>query len=708
MDPSEPASDGLKGQVVRDGGADEGPEARPWWARVSSVNRPIVLIPLLIVIQLLAVWQMMLPGGPSAANELKPKPRNSRPAIWTPAKSSAIPEGLHASKTHVSPLAPTPPSGYELFVRNWLPGDDRCHGGDGLGPLYNEASCLACHGQGGVGGSGPLSANVNLIAVVKDSSIGPGALSRGRPRSIDALGSTLHRRGTSPAYAAWRAELLGYQEGREPETWPFVNPGVSSGPASVRTVSLAGVSNSSLGSLVATANPGETLRLAATLFAAGEVPRKGERPMDRLNSLALLLSRRNPPPLFGSGVIDAISDREIVANGERSQRASKDVTGRPSRTRDGRIGRFGWKAQIASLGEFVASACAGELGLEVPGHHQVASPLGPPVETKGLDMTQAECDSLTGYLRRLPIPEVAPMRMGGTAAAARGRELFETVGCAACHTPDLGDARGIYSDLLLHDMGFLLADDSSYYSVEPSDVSAPSSGTEWRTPPLWGLHDSGPYLHDGRARTIEEAIDAHGGEALGSTHRYDALSWSDRERMETFLLSLVAPCGGHSTGPTAPPESPSTGAGPIWVDAELRRYDEALHDGLASALAKRRATAEIAREQEAARVVTEAVMARAVKIQADAQAKMERNQAEAARRAALLDGSDLARANQAATLYQRALAQNGMGDPRAAMETLRLIVRKFSSTGWDEQARRDVATLERRLATPTTPRRPHR
>ena len=87
-----------------------------------------------------------------------------------------------------------------------------------------------------------------------------------------------------------------------------------------------------------------------------------------------------------------------------------------------------------------------------------------------------------------------------------GRRLFAEVGCATCHAPTLGDVRGIYSDLLLHDMGQSLSDSGSTYGIDGPDTPEGPTPREWRTPPLWGYRDSGPYLHDGRAQDLEEAV----------------------------------------------------------------------------------------------------------------------------------------------------------------------------------------------------------
>jgi CxxC motif-containing protein (DUF1111 family) len=150
-------------------------------------------------------------------------------------------------------------------------------------------------------------------------------------------------------------------------------------------------------------------------------------------------------------------------------------------------------------------------------------------------------------------------------AISAGRELFECLGCASCHQPRLGDVNGIYSDLLLHDMGPALSGAGSYAAevqsrlpqteIEPLPIIRDSiDGTakenrerfgaeprEWRTPPLWGLHDSAPYLHDGRAQTIGEAILSHDGEGAAAAQAFEKLTVQEKSQLDSFLNSLVAP-----------------------------------------------------------------------------------------------------------------------------------------------------------------------
>jgi CxxC motif-containing protein (DUF1111 family) len=256
------------------------------------------------------------------------------------------------------------------------------------------------------------------------------------------------------------------------------------------------------------------------------------------------LAARNAPPLFGAGLINALPDAAFEA---AVQQQDFQIRGRVHRLKDGRIGRFGWKAQVATLQDFVLTACANELGLEVPGHHQAPSPLDRDAQARGLDLTQAECDALVAYVGSLPSPAVIePSGSPETLAVAGGRELFRSIGCAKCHIPDLGTIRGIYSDLLIHDMGEKLSDPGQYYDSDGLvSASAPKSA-EWRTPPLWGLRDSGPYMHDGRAKTLEEAVLWHGGQGAASVRQFRALTRPAQLRLEAFLKTLVAPASAGS------------------------------------------------------------------------------------------------------------------------------------------------------------------
>jgi CxxC motif-containing protein (DUF1111 family) len=261
--------------------------------------------------------------------------------------------------------------------------------------------------------------------------------------------------------------------------------------------------------------------------------------------IALRRSKRNTPALFGAGIIDGIADSILLDAEKRRYPDFQEIKGKVSRLPDGRLGRFGWKGQTASLRDFVLNACANELGLEVPGHHQVS--LTPakdynPLKLK-LDLDQGQCDLLVSFVASLP----PPLFRGPNdlPVVSWGSTIFAKSGCATCHTPRLGKATGIYSDLLLHDLGDRMRGGGSYgmpsrivdrakdstRSPSPGEIAA----TDWRTPPLWGVADSAPYLHDGRASTLDEAIRLHGGEAARTTERYTKLAPDDRRALLAFL-----------------------------------------------------------------------------------------------------------------------------------------------------------------------------
>ncbi len=317
----------------------------------------------------------------------------------------------------------------------------------------------------------------------------------------------------------------------------------------------------------------------------------------QIGDFELVHSQRNPTALFGIGLIDAIPDSAIEAASKARYPDFPEVAGRVARQKDGRIGRFGWKAQVPTLNDFVLTACAVELGLEVPGHKQsglpkpslkmasesvckvelevktspLVQPQQPTTNLAPLDLTADQCSALEAYVRDLPSP-VELNRSDKEVEA--GRALFAKVGCASCHSAKLGGVDGIYSDLLVHDMGKELGDTGSYTpfvpgsedpdfidppiadtvtsadevapSTEPATSKAkpttgPATRQEWRTPPLWGVRDSSPYLHDGRAPTLERAIALHGGQGEKSARAYFSLTPRERLQVQSFLKSLAAP-----------------------------------------------------------------------------------------------------------------------------------------------------------------------
>ncbi len=191
-------------------------------------------------------------------------------------------------------------------------------------------------------------------------------------------------------------------------------------------------------------------------------------------------------------------------------------------------------------------------------------------------MTEEECDALMAYVRSLPSPVVVePTRRAGASPVEEGRRIFTGIGCAGCHSPDLGSVHGIYSDLLLHDMGEALSDPGVYYGTGESPGSARSA--EWRTPPLWGVRDSGPYLHDGRAQTLEEVVSQHGGQGTASARWFEALGLRERSDVKAFLNSLAAPVPDELTDDAAQDNRPLRSSS---IPAKrANRAEHRLHEG---------------------------------------------------------------------------------------------------------------------------------
>jgi CxxC motif-containing protein (DUF1111 family) len=381
------------------------------------------------------------------------------------------------SRKHVHPPAPEMHlvhAGEVLFHHEWQVNDPLCPDGDGLGPVFNARSCVACHNQGGAGGGGERNVTDFTIAADRGSKVREGVI---------------HAEAISEKFR----ETLNCVDPSLPKT------GVSEMPRAQLMELMSGTKKSA--------------RMA--------------RPQVRI-------SQRNTPALFGAGLIDTIPDHVIIANEKRSN-------GRAPRLADGRLGRFGWKGQTARLSDFVQAACANELGLSNPGHPQPQSLADPSYEPQGLDLSQLQCDQLTAFVAALPQPrEKLPATAWRRQDVAAGKKLFTNIGCADCHMPNVGKVHGIYSDLLLHRMGEQLTGNSGTYGRQaPSEPSAPPD--EWRTPPLWGIASSAPYMHDGRAATLREAIAMHGGQAERSQLEYGRLAEDHKNLLLDFLNTLQAP-----------------------------------------------------------------------------------------------------------------------------------------------------------------------
>ena len=377
-------------------------------------------------------------------------------------------------------------AGEQLFAHKWTPNDPLSAAGDGLGPVFNAHSCAECHFQGGIGGGGGLQHNVAAFDVLP---------TLGHP---EPGGGVIHAFATQPDW--------------------------SESPGSVRNVF-------------------PIIPKGATLTAICRTPL--EKDYDPIVHHSI-----NTPTLFGAGAIDRIPALALQAR--HAQRMLSSVpaelaldfkragTGRLRILPDGRIGKYGWKAQFATLEEFVSNACAVEVGLTTPTRKQHA----PRHHREDLyakpDLSGRQFRQLVAYVSQLPAPRVAlPSDSAERALAERGQELFSTIGCADCHTPDLDAAQGVYSDFCLHD---LTDKHSDGYTLNP-EVPVPEDFPrlpEWKTPPLWGVAETAPYLHDGSAPTLLAAIMAHGGEARHNRDQFRKLPPTDQAAVLRFLESLVA------------------------------------------------------------------------------------------------------------------------------------------------------------------------
>jgi CxxC motif-containing protein (DUF1111 family) len=264
---------------------------------------------------------------------------------------------------------------------------------------------------------------------------------------------------------------------------------------------------------------------------------------------ATFVSLRLSTPLFGAGLMEAIPASAILQRADPDDGDGDGISGRANivfnpDTGQNELGRFGWKAQVATLHQFAGDAYLNEMGITNPtfpnenkpqGNRPVPSPSEcDPVA--GLEDDGSGVDAFANFMRFLAPASRRPV----TDQGRRGEQVFSEIGCASCHVPTMttGNNRvkalskkpvNLFSDLLLHDMGPGLAD---------GIVQGDATGSEFRTAPLWGLSRRDRFLHDGRSNTIAEAILLHGGEAQNARVGFERLNRSDHDALLAFLGSL--------------------------------------------------------------------------------------------------------------------------------------------------------------------------
>jgi CxxC motif-containing protein (DUF1111 family) len=264
-----------------------------------------------------------------------------------------------------------------------------------------------------------------------------------------------------------------------------------------------------------------------------------------------VITRRAPIPLFGAGLVEAILDETILALEDPADRNRDGVSGRAAIVTDRasgarRVGRFGWKAQHATLLAFGADAYRNEMGITNDlfpdemaagvSHAQMrqCDPIPDPEDVADPRTRRRGIDNFASFMRLLaPVERSAP-----TTEARTGEQVFLAIGCQACHVPALVTGPSshpafnrrsvpLYSDLLLHDIG--TGDGIAQASASPDEI---------RTPALWGVRFRRPLLHDGSASTIEEAILRHAREADLVRRAFERLSAADRAALLAFLKTL--------------------------------------------------------------------------------------------------------------------------------------------------------------------------
>ena len=411
--------------------------------------------------------------------------------------------------------------GNGLFRKIWVSAPSSTLASDGLGPLYNARSCQRCH--------------------LKDG--------RGHPPGPNAENAvSMFLRVSIPDEAAGIAEIKDYLGTAPDPTYgtqlqDFALPGL---PAEYRL-------QIDYEERAVTLADGTTVMLRDPTYTAADL---GYGPLHP----QAMLSPRVAPQMIGLGLLETIPAADILALADPDDANGDGISGRPNIVWSDEfnrpmLGRFGLKAGAPTVLQQSAGAFAGDIGISNPLYPdpfgecstiQDACRKAPhgDGDARGFEIDQEGLDLVVYYSRNLAVPA---RRNVGDAQVLRGKQVFYDTGCASCHQPSFVTSRlsdrpeqsfqliWPHTDMLLHDMGPGLADD------RPEAVA---DGTEWRTAPLWGIgltqQVSGHtlFLHDGRARSLLEAILWHGGEAQPARDRVVNMPKPDRDALVSYLESL--------------------------------------------------------------------------------------------------------------------------------------------------------------------------
>ncbi len=400
-----------------------------------------------------------------------------------------------------------------LQIPNWDAVRPPLMTGWGLGPTYIANACMACHVQAGSGKTVDQPGASVFQQLVRLSV--PGSGPHGGPNPHPAYGDQLQ------VFDVISADRRHVREGEADVQVDW----------HTESVVLAD------GSVVELRRP--ALRVSGLAF--------GPLGPDVMTSL------RNTPVIFGLGYLESVSEEDILALAKQQQ--AQGLNGRPNYVRDDvndriSLGRFGWKANQPSIRQQVAAAFLGDMGITSPLYTKQNCPpvqadcrAMPPGDYRP-ELRAADFDAVSFWAQALEAPEP---RQLARADVQQGARLFAEARCAQCHVPELTTAKHApfpalanrrfrpYTDLLLHDMGDALADGRPDFRAGPRD---------WRTPPLWGIglrrqvNGSSQLLHDGRARTVTEAILWHGGEAQAARDRFAGFSRAERDALVAFVNAI--------------------------------------------------------------------------------------------------------------------------------------------------------------------------
>ncbi len=392
--------------------------------------------------------------------------------------------------------------GDKLFEQNFVASPAPRFGG--LGPVFNNSSCVNCHHNDGFGlpSFGELGSSMLLRISI------PGEDAHGGPLEAPGFGGQLQDRalfGVQPevhAAVAYTAKTFTFPDQETATLW----------------------------------QPQYTITDPYVPLPAG-----------------YLISPRLGPPVFGLGLLENVPEATILALADPNDANNDGIKGHANYVYNPysgktELGRFGMKANTANLLLQVATAFQQDMGLTSYVHPLKSahgqSQMSAVTPTNTPDLADSQLNAVVFYIRTLAVPA---RRNVTDSTVKRGEQLFSQLNCTGCHAPTIYTGTDVnlpalsnqrihpYTDLLVHDMGDDLADNRPDFQA---------TGKEWRTPPLWGLgmfekNNRAPYyLHDGRARTLTEAILWHGGEAQKSRTQFTQLPKADRDAIITFLKSL--------------------------------------------------------------------------------------------------------------------------------------------------------------------------